>query len=58
MKKIIKRSQKVLFKHINNVFFVYSGKVFKSVTVTKDIVNYRFGDFVLTRTVGIKTKKK
>lgn len=53
-----KRSHRVLIKHFNKVYRVYSGRQYKDVLVVKEMLNYRFGDFVFTRTKTTKTKKK
>jgi ribosomal protein S19 len=58
IKKYKRRSERILFQHLNQTFLVYSGKVYKNVLVTKEIINYRFGDFIFTRVNGFKIKKK
>ena len=58
LKKYKRRSERILVTYLNQTFIVYSGKTYKNVLVTKEMLNYRFGDFVFTRTNGFKIKKK
>jgi len=37
--------------------FIYNGKVFKKVSITREKVGYKFGDFCSTRVYVSKTAK-
>jgi ribosomal protein S19 len=58
MKVYAQRKQKIVFALVGKTFLVYSGNVYKNILVTKEIVNFRFGDFVFTKKRGKDSKKK
>ena len=41
---------------INKNVFVYNGKIFKKILITREKVGYKFGEFVFTK-IRPKTKK-
>ena len=43
------RAEKITIDHIGQTFLVHSGKDFKRVKVTMQMVDHKFGEFVLTR---------
>jgi len=38
--------------------FVYNGKIFKKIYISRDNVGYKFGEFVFTKKSPKKIKKK
>lgn len=55
--KIIKTKQKNIFinlKMLNYNFWVYNGHTFINIKLIEDMINYRLGEFILTRVVKIK----
>lgn len=56
---IISRNSSIVPKFIGSTFQVHSGKMFKSVTVSKEMVGHKFGEFSQTRVIfSFKKKKK
>ena len=43
------RTEQVTAEHIGQTYLVHSGKDFKRVKVTTQMVAHKFGEFVLTR---------
>lgn len=43
------RAEKILQEHIGMTFLVHSGKDYKRIRVTSQMVNHKYGEFVLTR---------
>ena len=41
---------------INKTVLVHNGKEFKNVTVTREKVGFKFGEFSVTRKYNVKTK--
>jgi small subunit ribosomal protein S19 len=60
-KKVIKvwsRSSVILPEFLGFKFEIYNGKRFIVLTVTEDMIGYKFGEFALTRKILVhKTKK-
>lgn len=57
IKKIWKLQIKVNTRHVNKSFELYDGKKFVLVNVTKEMVGYKFGDFVFTKKYGSSIHK-
>lgn len=58
-KNILSKSSKIIPKFVNKTFFVYNGKTFIKLLITKQMLNYRVGEFVFTRkNFSFKKKKK
>lgn len=56
---IISRNSSIVPKFIGSTFQVHSGKMFKSVIVSKEMVGHKFGEFSQTRVIfSFKKKKK
>ena len=43
---------------INKVVNIHTGKIFRRIFVTRDMIGFKFGEFVYTRTLKSKIKKK
>lgn len=43
---------------LNQTVFVYNGKIFKKLNITRDKIGYKFGCFIFTRTKPKQLKKK
>lgn len=59
---VFKKSTKILHFFINNKFSVYKGLKFKSLSINKYLIFFKFGNFCLTRKpfkyeLKVKTKK-
>lgn len=54
----ISRNSSITPKFIGLTFQVHSGKLFKNVTVTSDMVGHKFGEFCQTRSIFVFKKKK
>ena len=53
------RSSSIIPKFIGQTFKVHTGKSFKEVTVTKEMLGHKFGEFSKTRSeFAFKKKKK
>ena len=55
---IISRNSKIIQKFIGLTFEVHTGKIYKSINVTKEMIGYKFGEFVPTRGKFSFKKKK
>ncbi len=56
--RIWSRSSVILPEFLGRRFEIYNGKHFVLLTVTEDMIGYKFGEFALTRKVLVhKTKK-
>ena len=53
----ISRSSKIIPKFIGLTFKVYNGKKFADITVNKEMIGYKFGEFVSTRAKFVFKKK-
>jgi len=58
IKLIYKKQKRIEFNDLNKKFLVYNGKDFQKVIVTKNMIGYRFGQFIITRKVVTFKKKK
>lgn len=57
--KKISRNSSIIPEFIDRVFKVHNGKNFKEITVTKEMLGHKFGEFSKTRiTFEYKKKKK
>lgn len=57
VKEIWSRKSTILESFIGKYFFIYNGKNFHKVYITREKVGYKFGDFAQTRKFNKKTKK-
>jgi len=48
-KKIYKKNVYIGLNDLNKKFLVYNGKSFYKLIISKEMVGYRFGEFVFTR---------
>ncbi len=55
--KKISRNSSIVPKFIDQTFQVHNGKLFKDVTVTKEMLGHKFGEFCRTR-IEFEFKKK
>lgn len=53
----ISRSSSVIPKFIEKTFKIHNGKTFKDLTVTKEMLGHKFGEFCRTR-IEFEFKKK
>lgn len=53
----ISRSSSIIPKFIGQTFNVHTGKNFKEIIVTKEMLGYKFGEFSRTRTEFVFKKK-
>jgi len=56
--KIWNRDSIIPYILINQTVFVYNGKIFKKIYISRDNVGYKFGEFVFTKKSPKKIKKK
>lgn len=54
----ISRSSSIVPKFNEQVFKIHNGKIFKSITVSKEMLGHKFGEFSKTRTTFEYKKKK
>lgn len=47
--KILNKSSVILPEYLNKIIFVYNGKRFIKLLIQENMVGYRFGEFVNTR---------
>jgi len=52
------RNSYILPKLVEQTFLVHNGKSFKNVTVSKEMLGYKFGEFTRTRAIFEYKKKK
>ncbi len=55
--KKISRNSSIIPKFVDQTFQIHNGKAFKEITVTKDMLGHKFGEFCKTR-VEFEFKKK
>ena len=53
----ISRSSSIIPKFVDKTFKIHNGKTFKDLTVTKEMLGHKFGEFCKTR-VDFEFKKK
>jgi len=58
LKKKIARNCSIFTKLIGHSFYVHTGNSFKQITITKQMVGHKIGEFVPTRAIYIFKKKK
>lgn len=57
--KIYKRSLVILPSFEDKTFFIYNGKIFIQIRITKEMIGHKFGEFVFTKKKPVfKSKKK
>ena len=54
----ISRNSTIIPQFVTQTFKVHNGKLFKEVTVTKEMLGHKFGEFSQTRAVFAFKKKK
>jgi ribosomal protein S19 len=58
-KKItVLRSSTIPFLLLNKTVDVYNGKIFKKITITRNKIGFKFGEFVPTRNLPVVKKKQ
>ena len=55
---IYKKNTYIRLEDLNQKFLIYNGKNFQKLIISKDMVGYKFGEFILTRKVVRFNKKK
>jgi len=55
---IYKKNLHIGLKHLNKHFLIYNGKTFQKLYISRGMIGFRFGEFVLTRKVVSFNKKK
>lgn len=58
VKLIYKKSLFIQLSDINKKFLIYNGKHFQKLLISKAMVGYRFGEFIVTRKYVPFRKKK
>ena len=56
--KIYNRSLIILPSFEDKVFFIYNGKIFIKLRITKEMIGHKFGEFSFTRKKPIFRSKK
>lgn len=55
----VSRSSSIIPQFIGQTFKVHNGKIFKEITITKEMLGHKFGEFSKTRAeFAFKKKKK
>lgn len=55
----ISRKSSIIPKFVGKIFKIHSGKNFSNITVLKNMIGHKFGEFIPTRTkFAFKKKKK
>nr|YP_009485496.1 ribosomal protein S19 [Melosira undulata]AVR57560.1 ribosomal protein S19 [Melosira undulata] len=58
-KNVLLKSTKIMPYFLHKNFYVYNGKIFIKIFITKEMINHKIGEFVLTRKkFSFKKKKK
>jgi len=55
---IYKKNNFIKESDLNKKFLIYNGKDFQKLIISKEMIGYRFGEFVSTRKVVMFKKKK
>jgi len=55
---IYKKNKYIQLKDLNKKFLIYNGKNLQKLIISKDMIGYKFGEFVMTRKVVTFKKKK
>ncbi len=53
-----KKNKIITSIHLNKKFLIYNGKDFQKLIVSKDMLGYKFGEFVMTRKIVTFKKNK
>lgn len=48
---VYKKNKIITPMHLNKKFLIYNGKDFQKLIVSKDMLGYKFGEFVMTRKI-------
>ncbi len=48
---VYKKNKIITSIHLNKKFLIYNGKDFQKLIVSKDMLGYKFGEFVMTRKI-------
>ena len=54
---VYKKNKVITSMHLNKKFLIYNGKDFQKLIVSKNMLGYKFGEFVMTRKI-VTFKKK
>jgi ribosomal protein S19 len=54
---IYKKNKYIQLKDLNKKFLIYNGKNLQKLIISKDMIGYKFGEFIMTRKVVIFKKK-
>ena len=52
------RNSAIPYCFIDRTVFVHNGKIFKKITITREKIGYKFGEFVFTKIKNKPKKKK
>jgi len=55
---IYKKNKYIQLQDLNRKFLIYNGKNFQKLIISKSMIGYKFGEFILTRKVVRFDKKK
>lgn len=55
--KIWKRSNTITSSLVGKTVFVYNGKIFKKIMITREKIGYKYGEFSGTRNYKVAQKK-
>ncbi len=55
---VYKKNKIITSIHLNKKFLIYNGKDFQKLIVSKDMLGYKFGEFVMTRKIVTFKKNK
>jgi ribosomal protein S19 len=56
--QIFNKNLVIMPEYVNYIYNIYNGKTFIKIQITKDMVGYKFGEFINTRKRYIYKKKK
>jgi small subunit ribosomal protein S19 len=56
--KIFNKNLTIMPQYIDYIYNIYNGKTFINIKVTKDMIGYKFGEFINTKKRHIYKKKK
>ena len=48
---VYKKNKIITSIHLNKKFLIYNGKDFQKLIVSKEMLGYKFGEFVMTRKI-------
>lgn len=55
---VYKKNKIITSIHLNKKFLIYNGKDFQKLIVSKNMLGYKFGEFVMTRKIVTFKKNK